>query len=104
MGVHLGGPWELDRESHPGVELKQRESFHSDQALVLDQGLSDDTLMCQQAKGHCPPLHNQLNLNGKNLLEESMEEELHKASCENQKWSKGKSSLALLPLLYFCYS
>jgi hypothetical protein len=52
MGVHLGGPWELDRESHPGVELKQRESFHSDQALVLDQGLSDDTLMCQQAKGH----------------------------------------------------
>lgn len=104
MGVHLGGPWELDRESHPGVELKQRESFPSDQALVLDQGLSDDTLMCQQAKGHCPPLHNQLNLNGKNLLKESMEEELHKASCENQNWSKGKSSLALLPLLYFCYS
>lgn len=71
---------------------------------MLDQGLSDDTLMCQQAKGHCPPLHNQLNLNGKNLLKESMEEELHKASCENQNWSKGKSSLALLPLLYFCYS
>jgi hypothetical protein len=43
MGVHLGGPWELDRESHPGVELKQRESFPSDQALVLDQGLSEDT-------------------------------------------------------------
>jgi len=104
MGLHLGGPWELDRENHPGVELKQRESFPSDQALVLDQGLSDDTLMCQQAKGHCPPLHNQLNLNGKNLLKESMEEELHKASCENQNWSKGKSSLALLPLLYFCYS
>jgi hypothetical protein len=50
MGVHLGGPWELDRESHPGEELKQRESFPSDQALVLDQGLSDDTLVCQQAK------------------------------------------------------